>query len=94
MCARNANQSYLESLPGQANRSIREMKEANMASATNARYEALAQQSHALRVIFEGLPWGVIVADQAGNFLFSNPAAEKIIGFSSVEAFRNNGAFP
>ncbi|HWY53130.1 MAG TPA: SpoIIE family protein phosphatase [Terriglobales bacterium] len=49
------------------------------------RYEALARQSDALQVIFESLPWGVIVADQDGRFLFSNPAAEKILGIGIVE---------
>jgi len=56
-----------------------------MATAMEYRYEALAQQSDALRVIFESLPWGVIVADQEGRFLFSNPAAEKILGIGIVE---------
>jgi PAS domain S-box-containing protein len=57
-----------------------------MATAMEYRYEALAQQSDALQVIFESLPWGVIVADQEGRFLFSNPAAEKILGIGIVEA--------
>jgi len=56
-----------------------------MATATECRYEALAQQSDALQVIFESLPWGVIVADQDGRFLFSNPAADKILGIDRVE---------
>jgi PAS domain S-box-containing protein len=57
-----------------------------MATTMEYRYEALAQQSDALQVIFESLPWGVIVADQEGRFLFSNPAAEKILGIGVVEA--------
>ena len=57
-----------------------------MATATDCRYEALAQQSDALRVIFESLPWGVIVANREGRFLFSNPAAERILGIGMVEA--------
>src|SRR5579864_2279935 len=57
-----------------------------MATATEYRYEALAQQSDALRVIFESLPWGVIVADREGRLLFSNPAAERILGIGIVEA--------
>src|SRR5579872_2978016 len=48
-------------------------------------YEALAQQSDALQVIFESLPWGVIVADQTGRFLFSNPAAGRILGINAAE---------
>ena len=56
------------------------------------RYEALAQQSDALQVIFESLPWGVIVADQEGRFLFSNPAAEKILGIGIVEALPDTGS--
>jgi phosphoserine phosphatase RsbU/P len=55
-------------------------------TATDYRYEALAQQSDALEVIFESLPWGVIVADQDGRLLFSNPAAEKLLGFGIVDA--------
>jgi PAS domain S-box-containing protein len=57
-----------------------------MATAMECRYEALAQQSDALQVIFESLPWGVIVADQEGRLLFSNPAAERILGVGIVEA--------
>jgi PAS domain S-box-containing protein len=56
------------------------------------RYEALAQQSDALRVIFESLPWGVIVADQDGRFLFSNPAAERILGIGIVDALSHTHA--
>ncbi len=48
-------------------------------------YEALARQSDALQAIFESLPWGVIVADQEGRLLFSNPAAEKILGVGRVD---------
>lgn len=56
-----------------------------MATAMECQYEALAQQSDALQVIFESLPWGVIVADHTGKFLFSNPAAERILGIGAVE---------
>jgi PAS domain S-box-containing protein len=63
-----------------------------MAIATEWRYEALAQQTEALRVIFESLPWGVMVADQEGKILFSNPAAEKILGIGPVEALPHTGA--
>jgi len=63
-----------------------------MATAMECRYEALAQQSDALQVIFESLPWGVIVADQDGRFLFSNPAAEKILGIDRVEVLPGDGA--
>jgi PAS domain S-box-containing protein len=62
-----------------------------MATATECRYEALAQQSDALQVIFESLPWGVIVADQDGRFRFSNPAAEKILGIDRVEVLPGTG---
>jgi PAS domain S-box-containing protein len=50
------------------------------------RYEALALQSDALQVIFESLPWGVIVADEDGRLLFTNPAAEKLLGIGIVDA--------
>ncbi len=63
-----------------------------MSTTMEYRYEALAQQSDALRVIFEGLPWGVIVADQEGRLLFSNPAAESILGIGMVEALPNSAA--
>ena len=56
-----------------------------MAATMEYRYEALAQQSDALRIIFESLPWGVIVADLEGRLLFSNPAAERILGIGNVE---------
>jgi len=54
-----------------------------MAATMEYRYEALAQQSEALRIILEGLPWGVIVADLEGRLLFSNPAAERILGIGT-----------
>jgi PAS domain S-box-containing protein len=60
-----------------------------MAMATEWRYEALAQQSDALQIIFESLPWGVIVADVEGRFLFSNPAAEKVLGVDLSEVVPN-----
>jgi PAS domain-containing protein len=63
----------------------RETKEVTMAATMEYRDEALAQQSDALRIIFESLPWGVIVADLEGRLLFSNPAAEKILGIGNVE---------
>jgi PAS domain S-box-containing protein len=56
-----------------------------VATTMEYRYEALAQQSDALQVIFESLPWGVIVADREGRFLFSNPAAEKILGIGIAD---------
>ena len=64
-----------------------------MAIATKDRYEALAQQSDALQLIFESLPWGVVVADQEGRFLFSNPAAEKIAGIGILEDLPDTGTF-
>lgn len=63
-----------------------------MATAIDCRYEALAQQSDALRVIFESLPWGVIVGDLEGRLLFSNPAAERILGIGIVEVVPGAGA--
>ena len=65
-----------------------------MATTMEYRYEALAQQSEALRVIFEGLPWGVIVADQQARLLFSNPAAESILGIGIVETLPNTRTSP
>ncbi len=64
-----------------------------MAIATKDRYEALAQQSDALQLIFESLPWGVVVADQEGRFLFSNPAAERIAGIGILEDLPDTGTF-
>ena len=56
-----------------------------MAATMEYRYEVLAQRSEALRIIFESLPWGVIVANLEGRLLFSNPAAERILGIGNVE---------
>ena len=64
-----------------------------MAIATKDRYAALAQQSDALQLIFESLPWGVVVADQEGRFLFSNPAAERIAGIGILEDLPDTGTF-
>ena len=63
-----------------------------MATVMECRYEVLAQQGDALQIIFEGLPWGVIVADREGKLLFSNPAAERILGIGIVEAQPDAGA--
>ena len=65
-----------------------------MATATEFKYEALAQQTDALQAIFESLPWGVVVADQEGRLLFSNPASEKILGVGLVETLTETGASP
>ena len=64
-----------------------------MATAMEYRYEALAQQSDALRIIFESLPWGVIVVDREGRLLFCNPAAERILGIGIVEALPGTGTY-
>jgi len=64
-----------------------------MAIAMKDRYEALALQSDALRLIFESLPWGVVVADQEGRLLFSNPAAERIAGIGILEDLPDTGTF-
>src|SRR5271169_4449766 len=61
-----------------------------MATATESRYEALAQQSDALQTIFESLLWGVVVADQEGRLLFSNLAAERILGIGLIETLPHN----
>jgi PAS domain S-box-containing protein len=61
-----------------------------VAAAIECRYEALAQQSDALRVIFESLPWGVIVADREGRLLFANPAAERILEFGMIDALHDS----
>jgi PAS domain S-box-containing protein len=63
-----------------------------MATATEYQYEALAQQSDALQSVFNGLPWGVIVVDREGRLLFSNPAAERILGVGSDHVLPNTGA--
>lgn len=57
-----------------------------MATATESRHDELAQQSDALQTIFENLPWGVVVADQEGRLLFSNLAAERLLGIGLMEA--------
>ena len=56
-----------------------------MATTTESGYEAFAQQTVALQIIFESLPWGVVVADEEGRFLFSNPAADKILRVGIAE---------
>jgi PAS domain S-box-containing protein len=56
-----------------------------MATAMEWRSDVLGQQSDALQAIFESLPLGIIVADQEGRLLFSNPAAEKILGTGLVD---------
>jgi len=56
-----------------------------MATATEGRHELLAQQPDLLQAIFENLPWGVVVADQQGRLLFSNPASETILGVGLAE---------
>jgi PAS domain S-box-containing protein len=56
-----------------------EQEEVIMATAAEYQHEALAPQSDALQSIFNGLPWGVIVADPKGRILFFNPSAERIL---------------
>lgn len=56
-----------------------------MATTADLGYETLAQHADALQIIFEGLPWGIIVADEQGRFLFTNPAAATILGAGSIE---------
>jgi PAS domain S-box-containing protein len=51
-----------------------------MTVATEWNYQALAQQTDTLEIIFESLPMGVMVADAEGHLLFFNPAAEGILG--------------
>jgi PAS domain S-box-containing protein len=63
-----------------------------MATAVECRIDVLAQPSDTLQAIFESLPWGIIVADQEGRLLFSNPAAEKILGIGLVEALPDTSA--
>jgi PAS domain S-box-containing protein len=65
-----------------------------MATAMENGYEVLAQQSDALAAIFRTLPWGVVIADQQGRLLFSNPAAETILGVGLVDALPNSCASP
>ncbi len=45
--------------------------------------EALSHETTILRAILNGLSEGVIVADREGNFIFFNPAAERILGIGS-----------
>jgi PAS domain S-box-containing protein len=42
--------------------------------------EALRRQTHILQSILDGMSEGVVVADEAGQLLLWNPAAEQIIG--------------
>ncbi|PYX97763.1 MAG: hypothetical protein DMG71_02180 [Acidobacteria bacterium] len=50
------------------------------------KYETLRRQKDTLRIIFENLPVGVMVADADGKLLFFNAAAEKILGGSATKA--------
>ena len=63
-----------------------------MATVRDCGQEILVQQSSALQTIFENLPWGIVAADQQGRVLFSNPAAEKILGVGRVEVLPDTRA--
>lgn len=47
--------------------------------------EAMEPQADTLRTIFESLPMGIMVAGADGRLLFSNLAAEKILGICAVD---------
>jgi PAS domain S-box-containing protein len=64
-------------------------KEATMATVTERGSESLSQ-TDALQNIFETLPWGIIVADKGGRIMFSNPAAERILGSGIIAALYDN----
>jgi PAS domain S-box-containing protein len=63
-----------------------------MAATMEYTAEALAEQSDTLQFIFDGLPWGVVVADCQGRLLFSNPAAERILRVGTLDARSHIGA--
>lgn len=48
--------------------------------------EAIDPQADILRVIFESLPIGVMVADGGGRLLFYNSAAERMLGICTTDA--------
>jgi len=50
------------------------------------------EQAEALHTIFESLPLGVIVADQRGRIMFSNPAAVRILGLEFIDAITEMGS--
>ena len=56
-----------------------------MKTTTEREPEAFTHQADALLAVFESLPWGVVVADESGRIVSSNPAAEQILGLSFVE---------
>jgi PAS domain S-box-containing protein len=47
--------------------------------------ESVARQAKVLESIFENLGDGVVVADQDGNFVLFNPAAERILGLGMTD---------
>ena len=50
------------------------------------------EQSEAFQTILESLPLGVIVADQRGRIMFSNPAAVRILGLEFIDAITEMGS--
>jgi PAS domain-containing protein len=60
------------------------MKEAMIATTKGGKPKGL-EQAEALQTIFESLPLGVIVADQRGRIMFSNPAAVRILGLEFID---------
>jgi PAS domain S-box-containing protein len=62
-----------------------------MATVIDCRSEGL-KRSETLQTIFESLPLGVIVADQQGRIMFSNPAAVRILGLEFIEAATEIGS--
>jgi PAS domain S-box-containing protein len=49
------------------------------------------EQAEALQTIFESLPLGVIVADQRGRIMFSNPTAVRMLGLDFIRAVTEMG---
>ncbi len=54
-----------------------------MATMMETKPEGL-EQGEALQTIFESLPLGVIVADQRGRIMFSNPTAVRMLGLDFI----------
>lgn len=52
--------------------------------------QALMESERKFRILFETLPTGVTLADQEGQILESNPAAERILGLSMEEQERRS----
>ena len=48
--------------------------------------EELRKQSELMETTFDSISDGIVVADAAGNFLYINPAAERIVGMGATDS--------